>query len=258
MGKKVLTMEEMEAIRSREELINRWGEDTISMFMGSKKAGTPSNRLCITTLSVCSTYCKAIMTLLQNGLRMPTQALIRILFEVSMKVSWCLYGPGADPDKSESAVDKRINGWAKASLDEDRKLRKDYLNIVTEEERKRLAETIAESEEMLKHWECDSMPENFYRLTKDLGDTWQKEFYPQMYRRFNSAVHLDFASLCNKAKDQGPNIAVANDSDEPLEELAQYCVAIMHIIFFVIREYYGWNTAEMHTEFNRTIQSRNA
>ena len=68
MTKKTLTAKEIEAIQIRYELISKWAVDTISTFERSIKTDRPSDRLCIMTLSVCSTYCNAIMALLQNGL----------------------------------------------------------------------------------------------------------------------------------------------------------------------------------------------
>ena len=208
--------------------------------------------MCITTLSVCSTYCNAIMALLQNGLRMPTQALLRILFEVNAKVLWCLVE--RTTDHSESTVEERIYRWAKASLKENIKLRRDHLNIVPIEKRTKLEQSIKDSEEMLEQLECDPMPDTFYKLTKELGDVWQKEFYPRLYRRFNDAVHLDFASLCNKAKDDGATVSVTNDSNESIEELAQYCVVNMHTVLIAVRGHYGWDSEEMNKEFKAVNQ----
>jgi hypothetical protein len=253
MAKRTLTQEEMEAIRVRYELISKWGADTISMFEKSVKTDRPSDRLCITTLSLCSTYVNAIIVLLQNGLRMPTKALLRILFEVSAKVLWCL--AERDTDDSESAVEERILRWAKASLKQDIKLRRNHLKIVPEEGRAKLEQSIKESERMLDEWGFTPMNTNFYALLGELSDAWPKQFYPQLYERFNSAVHLDFASLLNKARDDGTTISVTNDSSERIEELAQYCVVNMHIIIFAIREHYGWDSAAMNKEFKAVNQS---
>lgn len=82
MNNIALTPEELKAIGVRNEFISKWGADTISTFEKSIAVCRPSDLLCITTLSVCSTYSNAIAALLQNGLRMPTKALLRVLFEV--------------------------------------------------------------------------------------------------------------------------------------------------------------------------------
>jgi hypothetical protein len=247
MTERTLTPAEMEAIKVRCALISKWSADTISTFEKAIKTDRSSDRLCITTLSVCSTYCNAIVALLQRGLRMPTKALLRALFEVSAKVLWCLAERPTDSLHSE--VEERIGRWAKASLQQDIELRRSYLNIVPKEERTMLEQSIKDSEEMVKQWECDPMPKKFGKLLEELGNAWAREFYPQLYRRFNDAVHLDFASLCNKAKDNGTTISVTNDSSEAIEELAQYCVVNMHVILLAVRQHYGWDSEDMNKEF---------
>ncbi len=247
MTENSLTSDELNALSARCGVISKWGSDTISMFEKNIKTDRPSNRLCITTLSVCSTYCTAIMTLLKSGLRMPAKALLRVLFEVNAKVIWCL--TERRPGELESAVEERIDRWARASLEQDIKLRRDYLSILAGKDKEKLEETLERSEEMLDQQKCERMPRLFPDVLRELGDPWQKEFYPQLYRRFNDAVHLDFGSLCSKAKDDGTTISVTNDSHEAIEELAQYCLLNTHIILLAVREYYEWNSDEMNKDF---------
>lgn len=253
MSQNSLTAGELHAVRIRDAVIGKWGADTISMFEESVKTDRPIDHLCITTLSVCSTYCKAIMALLENGWRMPAKALLRVLFEVNAKVIWCLAERQAD--ESMSAAEERVYRWAKASLEQDIKLRRDFLNIMTEEERRKLQESLTKSEAMLAQWDCDPMPTRFTAILEDIGNSWKGQFYPQLYRQFNNAVHLDFGSLCSRARDDGMRVSVTNDSDEPIEALAQYCVVNMHVIFFAIRSNYGWNSDAMNKEFKELKES---
>ncbi len=249
MARETLTAEEMAAIRVRDELIDRWGLDTISLFNSSvadNREPNPADILCITTLTVCSTYCKAIMLLLASRLRMPAQALLRVLFEVSTKVLWCLHKPG--PDKSDSAVEERIQRWRKASLGEGIKLSRDYSPILTGQRRVELEQEIREYEELRDRMECEPMP-RFIDMLRELGNPWREEFYPRAYRRLNNAVHLDFGSLCGKAKDDGSTVSVTNDIDEPVRNLAQYAVVSMHVVFGAIRLHYRWPVEEMNIDF---------
>jgi len=152
MAKERLTAEEIEAIQVRYELISKWGEDTIATFEKSIKTYRSSDRLCITTLSVCSTYCNAIRALLQNGLRMPTKALLRVLFEVSAKVLWCL--KERDTDGSNSAVEKRMQRWEKESLRQKIKLAYDYQNIISDRNRDTLEQRVKEYKERQDQLKC--------------------------------------------------------------------------------------------------------
>jgi len=248
-----LTPQEMRAVKIRDAVIGKWGADTISMFEENVKTDRPIDRLCITTLSVCSTYCKAIMTLLEKGWRMPAKALLRVLFEANAKIIWCLAERQAD--EPESAVEERIERWAKASLEQDIKLRRDFLDILSGDEKRKLQGSLTKSEATLDQWDCDPMPKRFTTILGDIGNSWKGQFYPQLYRQFNNAVHLDFGSLCSRARDDGMRVSVTNDSDEPIEALAQYCVVNMHVIFFAIRSNYGWNSDAMNKEFKELKES---
>lgn len=250
MTKNTLLAEDIEALRSRDALIGRWGEHTMQIFderIGRRGNLQPSDLLCITTLTVCSTYFSSIMILLKNGMRMPAKALLRVLFEVSVKTMWCLHKPG--PDKSDSAVEQRIERWAKASLKEDIRLRQDFASILEGEDREKLEEDIRQLNEQHKAWECERMPSKFTDIVKDLGDVWFKEHYPRLYRQFNSAVHLDFASLCSRAKYNDSDMLITNDTDEAVKDLAQMAVAIMHVLFGAIRLHYRCPVEEMNQEF---------
>ncbi|MBN1359181.1 MAG: hypothetical protein JW993_01245 [Sedimentisphaerales bacterium] len=249
MANETPTADEIEAIGGRYALISRWAVDTISTFEKNVKTHRPSDLLCITTMSVCSTYCNAVNVLLLNGLRMPTKAILRILFEVSAKVLWCL--AEREADDSKSAVADKIEAWAKASLRADTELRRDYLNIIPEKERDSLEQSINDSEKTLSQSKCDSMPRKFCKLLTELGDDWHKRFYPQLYRQFNDSIHLDFVSLCSKATDNGTVVSVTYDSTEPIEELAQYWTINMHIILVAVRSFYGWDIAEMNNDFRK-------
>ncbi len=114
MTKDILTTQEMEAIRVRDELISKWGAGTISLFTQNVRTPKPSDYVCLTALTVCSTYSNAVMALLRGGLRMPAKALLRILFEVSTKVLWCL--KQRETDGTGAEVEEKVQRWAKTAL----------------------------------------------------------------------------------------------------------------------------------------------
>jgi len=255
MAKDILTAQEIKAIRLRNELVSKWGADTISRFTRNIKVPKHSDYVCLTALTVCSTYSNAVMGLLRGGLKMPAKALLRILFEVSAKVLWCLNQPEAD--ETGSGVEEKIQRWRKTALEQGIKLRERIVEMTSGAVKDRNKEALKALEEQSAQLSCKQMPD-FVCLTKQLGGLWPQEFYTRLYAQFLDAVHLDFASLAEKARDDGHTVHVTCDSDESIEELVQYCTVDLHILFFAIRSHYGWDTNEMDGDFKAMKQSDDA
>jgi hypothetical protein len=183
---------------------------------------------------------------------MPAKALLRVLFEVSTKVLWCL--KQSETDGPAAQVEEKVQQWAKTALAKRIALRDRVVEITSGAVKDRNTEALKNLKDKCNQLSCKQMPD-FTCLTKQLGGPWPQEFYTKLYAQFNDAVHLDFASLAEKARDDGRTVCVTCDSDEPIEELVQYCVVDLHILFFVIRSHYGWDTREMDTEFKAVRQS---
>jgi hypothetical protein len=232
----------MEVIKISGEFIRRWGADTISLWEKAER-GKTSDLLCGTVLPVCSTYSNAIMLLLQNGWRMPAKALLRIVFEVIAKLCWCLSAPKTD--RSEFAVEERANQWAKTSIAEEIKLREGVAKTASEAvkgENDRILQSLKAKPGLAS---CKPMPK-FANIMDQPSQPLLQQLYVRLYLQFLNAVHLDCVSLGETVKNDE---RITDDSEEPVEYLAQCWVFDMYMLFFGIRSYYGWDTESMAKEF---------
>lgn len=236
----------MHAVDTCYKWIGRWGKDTIDVFKGCVRTNNGVDYICIASLSVCSTYSNAIASLLAQELRMPAKALLRCLFEVSVKVLWCLHEPGKET--SDAAIEERIKRWAKSAIKARLKLRRGLGELLTSGPLQNENQSICDRMERdLSQLVYNDIP-NVKDITKALGESWQS-FYTRLYLPFNDAVHLDFVSLCENATDDGHTIDVQPDSDEPIGELAKFWVLDIHMLLFAVRSHYGWDTEAMDSEF---------
>jgi len=241
-----------EALRSRKEVIDKWGQDTVRLFQTDAKPDTLVNRSLITALSVSSAYSTAIMTLLANELRLPAKALLRVIFELSAKLLWCLKVSDCDQARDEQCVEEKMARWAKDSLQNEKKLRTDLLMHVQPEIQATIRKQIDGLDLAINSLNtADGMPK-FKKVLEQLGPSWDELFRVRLYADFNNTVHLDIVSLCSLVQDNGTKLTIGFDSAEPISHLAQCCAVIMHNIFWAIRTKYEWETQTMDEDFRQS------
>ena len=146
--------------------IKKWVDDTVNLFKSEVKSNKPVDHLCITSLTVSTTYVEAIIILLSNGMRMPAKALLRVIFELAAKLAWCLGCPdeSSDPDK---LVEEKIRRWSKSSL-------KERVKIINDSEEFWPQNAIHE---------LKTRREDFEKLLKDLDDVKELPSFKQLVKR---------------------------------------------------------------------------
>ena len=227
-----------------EKFIKKWFNDTVDLFNSEVKSDKPVDHLCITSLTVSITYVKAIIILLSNGIRMPVKALLRVLFELGAKLSWCLQCPDESTD-SDELVEEKIRRWSKSSVKERVKILKDFEQFWPRDAIHELKTRCEDFEKLLKALDDDKELPKFKHLVGQLPGDEVLELYTRCYSKFNDAVHLDISSLGDRVKEDGRKLFVGFDSEEPVEDLIHYCVLIERIIFFLVRSNYNWDTKEL-------------
>lgn len=237
-----------QSLRCREDLLKKWINDTILLFESQVKSNKPVDHLCVTSLTVSAKYCEAIMSLLARGCRIPVKALLRILFELSVKMLWCLIVPKGKQDIADEVIAENIRRWAKSTVTQDLRILRRFKECIPDNRVSELKKRIKEFEDIGKSLDCNQMPK-FAKLVKELPGSWSKELYTQCYLQFNNAVHLDITSLCERVKDSRNKLFVDSDSEEKVEDLAQYCITFEHNILYLVRQHYDWDTKEMDKEF---------
>ena len=229
---------------SAEEFINKWFNDTVALFNSEVKSDKLVDHLCITSLTVSFTYVKAIIILLSNRIRMPVKALLRVIFELAAKLAWCLRCPDESPN-SDELVEKKIRRWSKSSVKEKVKILNDFKEFWPRDAIHELKTRCEDFEKLLKDLDDVKELPTFKQLAQQLPGDRILELYTRFYSKFNDAVHLDISSLGNRVEEDGRELFVRFDSEEPVEDLIRSCVLVERIIFFLVRSNYDWDTKQL-------------
>ncbi len=231
-------------MKDAERFVEEWFNDTVNRFTSEVKSDNPVDHLCITSLTVSITYVRAIIFLLSNGIRMPAKALLRALFELGAKLAWCLGCPdkSSDPDK---LVEEKIRRWSKSSLKKSVKILNDFEKFWPQDAIPKLKTRRKDFDELLKGLDDVQELPPFKQLVNQLPSEVVLELYVRFYSKFNDAVHLDISSLGNRVKDDGRELFVGFDSEEPVEDLIRSCVLVERMIFCLVRLNYKWDTKQL-------------
>lgn len=226
-----------------ETFIKRWFDDTVSLFSSNVKSDKPVDHLCITSLTVSVTYARAIIILLSNGIRMPAKALLRVLFELATRLTWCMLIPDGSLNADE-LIEEKIRRWSKSSVKERIRIFNAFEEFWPKDAINELKTQCESFEKLLKDLEDAKELPPFAQLVRQLPG-WGSELYARCYSIFNDAVHLDISSLGDRVKEDGRKLYVEFDSKEPIKDLIRYCVVMERMIFFLVRTHYDWDTEQL-------------
>ncbi len=227
-----------------EKFIEKWSKNTMDLFTSKVKTGKPIDHLCIASLTVSTTYARAIIFLLSNDMRMPAKALLRVLFELGAKLAWCLRCPDESPDP-DKVVEEKIRRWSKSSVDEKVKILNDFEVFWPEDAISELKTRRKDFETLLEGLDDVKKLPTFKQMVGQLPIKDVLELYVRCYSKFNDAVHLDVCSLGNRVKENGTTLSVGFDSEEPVEDLIHHCVLMERMIFCLVRLNYKWDTKQL-------------
>jgi len=231
-----------------EKTVNKWFDDTAAQMKTHFKTDSQIDMLCASALKVGKNYCNAVLLLLKNGHKMPAKALLRILCELTAKLTWCLWVS----DKKEEADDivyEKFQRWQKATLVENKKMLESLREAMPDDQKPQLDNNIETLEKRAKDIEFDAMPK-VIAIFKELPKNWKTDIYPVCYKQFNNAVHLDMQSMGELIEKNENKIFCLGDSKDNIDDLAGYCLDWTYHINYFIRMHYDWSIGQMEKEYN--------
>lgn len=240
-----------QVLKRCEVLLKKWIDDTIALFQSNVKTNLLIDHLCVTSLTVSSTYCQAIMTLLAREYRMPAKALLRVLFELSVKLLWCSFIPDGETRSHDVVIEEKCKRWAKTTAAQNVKILEEFVELLGPDKIGDLPTRIEYFKGIRDSQGSEGMPKHFVEVIKEPPELWAKEVYPRCYLQFNNAVHLDVSSLGERVSKNGDKYVVVQDSEESIANLAQYCAVFEHIILHIVRQHYGWDRNELYADFHQ-------
>jgi len=233
--------------------INKWFEETDAQMHQKIKDFTSIDGLCACVLRAAMDYCNAIFLLLRKERELPAKALLRVLCELMVKLSWCLTVPDKQNENEQETVKEKIRRWEKYTLCNNIRILEKFKEVTSGDDKKKIQDSIdnLKIEQLFSDKRIKEMLK-FLDLVKQLPDLFKNEVYPLLYLQFNNAVHLDVTSLVDSVLKQGKN-GMQYDSD--VKDLAKYNVAHAFHITCLIRKNYGWRTDEIEKEYREIMRS---
>lgn len=214
---------------------------------------TSIDGLCACVLQAAKNYSNAIFLLLRKKRELPAKALLRVLCELMVKLSWCLTVPDKQTENKDETVKEKIRRWEKYTLCNNIRILEKFKDVTFENDKKKIQNSIdrLKTEQLFSNKRIKEMPK-FIDLIKGLPDLFKNEVYPLLYLQFNNAIHLDVTSLVDSVVKQGKNYTQYHFD---IENLTKYCAAHAFHINGLVRKNYDWSTDEIEKEYHEIMKS---
>lgn len=228
-----------------ETTTNKWFVETVSKVNAEITTDTPVDNVLSGVVPLAHNYCNAVFLLANNNHRLPAMALLRILGELALRVTWCMYG---DNPKKEP-LDVRIMRWLKTTNLEERKILEKLLPSVSPEEATEIKRTIQYLND-----EIDENPHKFisalYNSLDELPPPYKEKIYRVLYLEFNRAVHPNLKLLYDLVRQEDRKRMFSSDLEQvDTEVLKIYCMTQAFNVLAVTRVYYDWDYKGMKSEY---------
>ncbi len=206
-----------------------------------------------------SRHCSiTIFLLLRQEVKLSTMVLLRVYLELYVKLCWCLKNdPNPQKDHKDEVYD-RFKRWDYKRLTERRKLLNKLLEVTKDNSRSGICEAKKKADDSIEEYKkqrLKCMPD-VSQIFKELPEDFQ-EIYPKLYQRFNQAVHPDMDFIRKMVINTGKAYVCSCDVNEDIQELKLYLLSMSCDINRMIRDFYGWDSAEMQKEYNLMVKQLN-
>ena len=232
-----------------DKAINKWFDETDSQMHQKINDFTSVDGLCASVLRAAKDYCNVIFLLLREERKLPAKALLRVLCELMVKLSWCLTVPDKQNENEEEIVKDKIRRWEKYTLCNNVQILEKFNQIASGDDKRKIQDSIdkLKNEPLFSNKTIKEMPK-FVGLIKQLPDLFKSEVYTLLYLQFNNAIHLDVTSLIDFYLNQN------NIREQHVSRIAN-CIAHAFHINSLIRLNYKCETQEIKTEYHKIMNS---
>ena len=212
--------------------------------------------------------------LLRQEVKLSSMALLRVYFELYITLNWCLINdPTSQKDRKDEAY-ARFRQWDfKRSFEQKRRFKKE-LEVIEgssnpeafKDRRAEISKAIEKVDSKIEEHRIKGLEPipNIWRMLKDISKEKTQHSpedilraYPEIYQRFSKAVHPDM-DFIQKMVTCTEKAYICNcDVNEDIQELKLCLLSMSCDINRMIRDFYGWDSAEMQKEYNLIVKPPN-
>ena len=258
-----------------DKTLDKWFDKTFAMY---QEKVHPPRRVDLLMMGVLrySRHCSiTTFSLLRQEAKLSSMVLLRVYLELYIKLLWCLKNdPTSQKDHKDEAY-ARFRRWDFKRSFEQRRLFKKELEIIDrsskpedfKDRRTEISKAIKKADSKIE--------ENRTKGLKCIPDIWQmlieisKEktphppedilrAYPGLYQRFTKAVHPDMDFIQKMVTCTGKAYICNCDVNEDIQELKLYLLSMSCDINRKIRDFYGWDSAEVQKEYDLIVKQEQA
>jgi len=256
------------------KILDKWFDKTFAMY---QQRVHPPKKVDLLMMGVLrySRHCSiTTFSLLSQEAKLSSMVLLRAYLELFIKLCWCLINdPTSQKDRKNEAY-ARFRRWDfKRSFEQRRRFKKELEIIDISSNPEAFKDRRAEISKAIE--KADSkIEENKTKGLKCIPDIWQmlKEIskektqhspedilraYPGLYQRFSKAVHPDMDFIQKMVTCTGKAYICNCDVNEDIQELKLYLLSMSCDINRKIRDFYGWDSAEVQKEYDLIVQQLN-
>jgi len=241
-----------------DEILDKWFDKTFAMYQEKVHPPRGVDLLMMGVLRY-SRHCSiTIFLLLRQEVKLSTMVLLRVYLELYIKLCWCSQIDQNTRKDHKDEVYDRFKRWDYKRLVEQRNLLNKLLEVTKDDSRSGICEARKKADgemEKYKKQGLKCMPD-MWQILKELPEKFQ-ELYPKLYQRFNKAVHPDMDFIRKMVINTGEAYVCSCDVNEDIQELKLYLVCMSCDINRMIRDFYGWDSAEMQKEYNLMVKQLN-
>lgn len=205
---------------------------------------------------VLCTYYKATHILLEQNLRLPACANLRIMSELLVKFLWCLHGT-----TNFEEVRNRFQGWALTTGRQKEKLYNELIASTPDREKETkdryisIRDCIAQEVDELKSSSIKQMPHMTGNggLFEGTYEVFDRSVAVYMYGQFCEAVHIDTSVLARCIKRQGNELIFTGDLDHNVDELRLYCLSLIYMYVKIICKFYGSDDKQIEDDYQNVL-----
>ena len=240
--------------------MNRWFDDTISRVQAKGKSLRQIDPLFVGILQCAREYCNSALCLLMNNHAMSAAAILRILFELYVKLCWCLQAPDKSDHSDGDSCFRRFRQWDYRRAIEHRTLLQELRKQSGGTEESDIDKTIQRLTCQITEFKSQQLPqmpniaEMCKALSNDVNEDWART-YPGIYRRFNREIHVDMNLVRQIVQVSGTEIrCLPEPPGYNQKELLSYCVVGGFNVNRAVRNHHGWDWSELHKECGDLVE----
>ena len=227
-----------------EDSVLKWYQETLEIV---QKKPRPSSQIIMGELLVARKHALAVLTLIKAKHLLSAQVILRVLFELYIKLHWVMCGLESRTEENDKEIHLKLQQLDKRRVWDDRKLVRDLDKNrfpKKDETLEQLNGQIAEYEKRKINKSpdiasiCKKLDELGVYKTLNDKETWVGMIYAELYRHYSRAVHSDLGLVRKFVQQEGNKILWYEDIKDDPEQLIEYTLTLTADINKLFQNYY--------------------